>query len=439
MLINGLPVEILGIIFELFVPSPDCWIDPTTYLVLLCSVCRLWRQVALQNPLLWTALHLPMSEAAFQWTECILPRSRSAPLHIFVVPKYHEPKSPAGTTIKEWSSRFLKLIEGHSQRWRTVEVDVPEAAIDLTPIWKGQAPMLQKLVIDTLPLSRDSRNTAPVLPANNHLALLDLSGFPVRWDQWNCTSITNLELGFFTAREPGPNPIELCNILSLLSTQLRELSILGKWQPISDHVSNSTPILLESLESFTTSRWEWPVQEVLLNCSFPVLEHFDTKLPLGNLSIRLLSRLSMEPALLQSVKRLSVKDIEDELEVSMEEIQLVFPQASHVQFGYGIDLEILDHSSSCFLSNWACMDQLDIYEASLAEIRQILAKRYEKYPTPLLELKLNRALGPIHRADYEWVISRVKCLTIEQVVITCNGISESLPFENIYIIPQGVV
>ncbi|KIM20080.1 hypothetical protein M408DRAFT_30673 [Serendipita vermifera MAFF 305830] len=384
-----------------------------------------------------------MSEAAFQWAECILPRSRSAPLHIFVVPNYLQPVSPAETTIKEWSSRFLKLIEGHSQRWRTLEVDVPAAAMDLTPIWKGQAPMLQRLEISALYFSWDPEDRVPVLPqvlphvlpANDHLTLLHLSRFSVCWDQWNCTSITNLELGFFTAREPGPNATELCKILSLLSKRLRELSIVGEWQPTSDYVYNRRPISLEALKSFTTYQWEWPVQEVLLNCSFPVLEHVNTELPLRNLSTRLMSRLSMEPSSLRSVKRLSVRNIKDGSEVSTEQLQLVFPQASHFRFGYGLSLKNLRQSLSSFLSNRACMDRLDIHKANLTEIREILARRYEKYPTPSLDLKLGHVLGPIHREDYEWITSRVKSLTIEKVEIMCDGVSKGLPFEDIYILP----
>ncbi|KIM26963.1 hypothetical protein M408DRAFT_175795 [Serendipita vermifera MAFF 305830] len=439
MLISELPAEILDFIFELFVPYANRGVKPNAYLVTLCNVCSLWRQVALQDPFLWNNLHLPLSETAFQWVKCMLSRSGSAPLHVFVT-KYREQISLGEMGMNDWSSKFLKLIRGHSQRWRTLEIDVPEAAIDLTPIWKGQAPMLQRLVVSALAFISNARDRPPVLPqilpTNDHLIYLNLSRFPVRWDQWNCTSITELNLGSFSRREPGPSRTELCKILSLLSKQLRELSIMGPWQPTPDHVPGFPPVVLEALTSFTTFRWGWPVEEVLLTCTFPVLEHVDTELPLGGLSTCLISRLNETPPLLQSVKRLSV-DIEDGLDVFMEQIQLVFPQASHIELGYG--LEKFNKSSLHFLSNWPCMDRLDIYEASLVEIKEILVTRYEHYPTPLLGLKLDRALGPLYRADYEWITSRVKCLIIEQVEIMCNGISKSLPFEDIYIIPQGVV
>jgi len=65
-LIHRLPVELKNRIFELLLPSRDEWgeIDGTGMQSFLAtiSVCRGWRNVALSNPFLWSAMHIDLEK-----------------------------------------------------------------------------------------------------------------------------------------------------------------------------------------------------------------------------------------------------------------------------------------------------------------------------------------------------------------------------------------
>ncbi|KIM26964.1 hypothetical protein M408DRAFT_175798 [Serendipita vermifera MAFF 305830] len=345
----------------------------------------------------------------------MLHRSAYTPLHIFITTTHQDQETCGLKMIKECVLRFLGLLASHSGRCRTLEVDVPEVVANLTRVWIDQAPMLQKLVISTF--------SYLVTPQQLVVRL-----FSVHWDKWNCTYINQLYLGPFSKHQPGPNRAELCGILSLLSKQLRSLSILAPWQPGLKDIHYGEPIILEALTSFTTHRWNWAVEQLLLSCSFPVLEDVDVELPLGRLSSHLMLRLRDEPGLLQSVTRLSVDSIVSG-ETPIEQVQRIFPRANHVKLDYSLDL--LHHFASHFLSNWACMDHLDLYEASLPEIREVLMTRYERYPTPLIALKLERAVGPLYKDDYDWIASHVDQFSIRKVRIVSNEVSKDIPFEGI--------
>ncbi|KAJ6557220.1 hypothetical protein DFH09DRAFT_540422 [Mycena vulgaris] len=89
-----LPDEILSEIFAFTLPSfPDHtkmgldWIDGRRGTLLLCRICRSWRQIALSTPSLWTILsiHLDLSHSSFEWIPLWLERSRSLPIYLQVI------------------------------------------------------------------------------------------------------------------------------------------------------------------------------------------------------------------------------------------------------------------------------------------------------------------------------------------------------------------
>ena len=436
MSINDLPLEILQTILELVIPKPSYSIKPYSCLAILCSVCRVWREVALQDPLLWNNLHLPLSEAALQQTKCMLQRSASAPLNIFMVIGYREGLSLEAAG--DWVSKFLELIEGHSQRWRRMEVDVPLSVVNLSSVWEGRASMLEHLRITCKDLfgEVDYVVLSPqILPASRYLTHLNIAEFPIRWDVWNCTSITHLELGSFRESwTPGPSRGELRRVLFILASQLRSLWIRAPWQAEPGDDVGHKPIVLQALTNLGTYQWGWQVDEVVLNTTFPNLMHVHMEVPIGRLSTRLAARLTASPPLFQSVEHITINLCGDS-QTSTEQLQYAFPRASHVVVAYS--MEDTCRLTSYFMSNWSCLNQLDIPEATLPEVREFISRRQHKYPTLMLEIKLRLARGFLYKVDYDWIISQVNHFTIAQVRPERDRFSkswESWPFEEKYLL-----
>lgn len=434
MPIELLPYDILKTIFELVIPNSCRWAEPYPSLLVLSSVCHWWRTAALQNPLLWNALHFPLSEVAFQRTRCLLQRSASAPLDVYITINLKQ-RGVSTKAIIHWLLRFHRLITIHDHRWRRLEVDIPIEALNRTPVWYGQTPMLEKLEItttDTLSSSTSLRPLPKILPAAQYLTSLKITIFPIRWDEWKCPCITDLSVGPFSRRTPGPNPTELCRVLSILSRRLRFLSISGYAYTATQYSIDHAPITLYALTDFHMTQWEALVQVVLLKCSFPVLEHINTMFPLENLASRLIARLEETPDLLQSVKRLSIGSSYS-THTAIKRLQMALPQASHIV------LEDLQQFPSHFASQWECMTRLSLSEATLLDVKEFLSRRYQRYPTPLLELDLMRALGLLYRSDYDWISSRVDRFTIAEVRPGRDKFSKGTdrwPFEEGLLLPS---
>jgi hypothetical protein len=421
MPINNFPSEILQVIFELVVgrasrqpPSVDN--GPTTQEI-LCGVCLLWRELALQDPLLWDTIYFPTTERAMRRTKLFLQRSATAPLDIYITRAKN--KELWSAVINTYVSEFIELINAESHRWRALDVDIVELVMDLKPIWVGHVPMLEELAIDGTVLQRSVTLSGPHLP--DGIRILTIIRFALRWDQWNCLSVTHLSLGPFRTSAHGPTPGELCGILAALSDTLCSLTMKGTWQGSRDGTAFNGPVTLKVLTSLTTSTgWEPHVKDVLEGCRFPALEHVDMHISLfDTLPSTLVSALSDKPGLFLSVKRLSIGLVGDANSSTGQVLQRAFPQLDHVQLS---PYTPLDTSLSTFLSrSWGSMTRLDLSEAGLSEVKELLSKRLQNYPTPLRELRLSVARGVLYRADYEWIKSHVGRLAISQVRPDVHG------------------
>jgi F-box-like len=142
MPINKLPLEILQEIFELLIGKLGCGPlsveDGLAIQVVLCGICHVWHQIALDDPLLWNTLSFPITKRSIKRTKLFLQCSTTAPINII------SPKVPVART---YVSEFLKLIIAESHRWKVVEVRVGHI-MTLRLIWGGQVPMLKELMID---------------------------------------------------------------------------------------------------------------------------------------------------------------------------------------------------------------------------------------------------------------------------------------------------
>jgi hypothetical protein len=441
MPVNNLPLEILQVVFELVVGKANRQLHSTEVPTqeILCSVCHVWRELALQDPLLWGTIYFPTTEGAMQRTKLFIQRSATAPLELYITsPRKME---LSVEVIRTYRPSFLELINAESHRWRVLEVDIPDLVTDLRPIWDGRTPVLEELVIvGRVPQWRFSQSQWPHLPSG--VRILSIAGFSLRWDQWNCLSVTHLSLGPFSTSAHGPTARELSGMLAALSDALRSLTMKGTWQGARDGSAFQGPITFKALTSLTTfTGWEPHVKEVLEGCRFPALEHIDIHISLFHtLSPTLVSVLTDEPKLFLSVKRLSIGLVGDANSSTGQVLQRAFPQLEHVRLS---PYTHLDPSLSIFLSrSWGSMARLDLSEAGLSEVRELLAKRLQNYPTPLRELRLAVACGILYRVDYEWIKASVGRLVISLVRPDVHGFAintEVLAFEERHLVNQAPV
>ncbi|KAJ6502017.1 hypothetical protein C8R45DRAFT_1190136 [Mycena sanguinolenta] len=147
--VRALPAELLAEIFYFCLPFHDKRPhipDPYDTPLVLCAVCRLWRDVALTTPRLWNQICIDPSEIAFdseaagfvdlccRW----ISRARSIPLSISF-DEYVTGGDP-----------LLELICGLSHQWRDIYLgeDLPQLSLPAD----RKYPFLEKLSI-SLPLS----------------------------------------------------------------------------------------------------------------------------------------------------------------------------------------------------------------------------------------------------------------------------------------------
>ncbi|KAJ7154283.1 hypothetical protein C8R46DRAFT_448588 [Mycena filopes] len=205
-----LPPEILGEIFMHCLEGlGEIVPNPKNAPLLLCNICRRWREVALSTPRLWSSLAVDFGAISDchgtqlgvyrDW----LMRARKAPVTLFLNdlqrPDLH-------TSMKT----LLSIIVGLSPQWRDVELRL---AGNLTPflfstdgVFLGKLPLLEKLAISILPPQEpapddDSDDTPSEIallftdaPRLRHL-ILDKDYLPVQvpWDQlhkFSCVTIT---------------------------------------------------------------------------------------------------------------------------------------------------------------------------------------------------------------------------------------------------------
>ncbi|KAJ7081376.1 hypothetical protein B0H15DRAFT_1024875 [Mycena belliarum] len=89
-----LPVEIMSEIFLFTLldigedgPASVWWEDDRNGTLLLCKICRLWREIAISTPALWNILSFNLHDVSrpLDWVSTWLERSRSLPLYLQVV------------------------------------------------------------------------------------------------------------------------------------------------------------------------------------------------------------------------------------------------------------------------------------------------------------------------------------------------------------------
>ncbi|KAJ7685663.1 hypothetical protein DFH06DRAFT_1463649 [Mycena polygramma] len=169
------PPEILAEIFCHCLPDDEEYITPDLITpLILCWICRQWRELALSTPRLWSSLcldfDLMIQRGAYEtdFWRTWLSRAGGTPLSVILRSSQHVPAGPIDL--------LLKTVIGLSQQWRriefTIEVDLARFIFPL----KGSFPLLE--TVDVFVLQDDlsiSFSEAPKLrgatlhPYNPHM------------------------------------------------------------------------------------------------------------------------------------------------------------------------------------------------------------------------------------------------------------------------------
>ena len=126
--INQLPHEILSIIFKYsFEQKERCYNHETLFLVSeilafelqISHVCRLWRNIALDTPSLWTNISVITTESLpYERVVAHLERSKSLPLDIYIAGGVTQLPSVEADTFEA----LLALLVPHLSRWASIQV-----------------------------------------------------------------------------------------------------------------------------------------------------------------------------------------------------------------------------------------------------------------------------------------------------------------------------
>ncbi|KAI0048078.1 hypothetical protein FA95DRAFT_1678575 [Auriscalpium vulgare] len=134
--VSRLPPEFLSIVFAIltliYIPAPT---SKSLTWMYITHVCRRWRDVALNNPALWSTIILPFPLGA-RWAEAFLSRSKSSAL---TITKDREGLQPLPLRQSE-----LALVQANLARTRSLCISAESAISALS----HPAPILRTLDID---------------------------------------------------------------------------------------------------------------------------------------------------------------------------------------------------------------------------------------------------------------------------------------------------
>ncbi|KIK69193.1 hypothetical protein GYMLUDRAFT_237025 [Collybiopsis luxurians FD-317 M1] len=131
-----LPPELLSAILHLVLASELREFERHKPIVVLSSVCSIWRALVVETPTFWRKIHIFHTSVDF--LRLRLRRSKLVPLSFYISSRYHR-----------FDSRVLTLLVEYPERWEEVDfnIDVRHYAL-LSPL-RGHIPLLKRLKIRT--------------------------------------------------------------------------------------------------------------------------------------------------------------------------------------------------------------------------------------------------------------------------------------------------
>ncbi|KAJ7075246.1 hypothetical protein B0H15DRAFT_956651 [Mycena belliarum] len=214
-----LPPEIILEIFERFLPNYPGFplvVGPRSPL-LLCRICRQWRQIALSTPALWTSILIKNinSPDQLELLRAWLARSGDLPLSIGIVATNNGPRC----------TEILQAALAHCRRWEQAELIVP---INIMPLLQAEMPLLRALTIGpvVVPVGGDGVVSvfehAPQLKRLTHLDAVAL--YPHECAEILAEALNLVHCSFMVLMStdeipvlPAPIPLPYLRHLTLLS------------------------------------------------------------------------------------------------------------------------------------------------------------------------------------------------------------------------------
>lgn len=147
--INKLPIEILEQIFIHCLPGPLIFVIPTPFdaPLLLCTVCRLWRSMAISMPELWCSMKIT-EKFSIKFVGTWLSRAKACPLSIAFTLDSRAPHASLPFHSKRLHKHFDLLLP-LSHLWQSLEIRVlPGAPLShLDKLLDNTLPNLERLVL----------------------------------------------------------------------------------------------------------------------------------------------------------------------------------------------------------------------------------------------------------------------------------------------------
>ncbi|KAG9217605.1 hypothetical protein CCMSSC00406_0010424 [Pleurotus cornucopiae] len=111
--VSKLPPEVLSTIFESIAMTIEEDLEPYSDLLSATQVCRLWRQVALDSPRIWSFIYC---SAPPRLVDLLLERSKAAPLHLLY----------SGDNVPENVEKLSRIISQGAPQLESLSLDASE-------------------------------------------------------------------------------------------------------------------------------------------------------------------------------------------------------------------------------------------------------------------------------------------------------------------------
>ncbi|KAJ7286479.1 hypothetical protein C8J57DRAFT_1287762 [Mycena rebaudengoi] len=309
-LVLTLPSEIISEIFlHCLPPAEFIDVDMSTAPLLLCRICRQWKQIALATPGLWSSLRLDVNDFrdersytdldSVEFYSSWLKNAKHTPLNLQIfdcIYLYTDPRvmppppwfSAPGFRLSVWLRELdkpnamrllevLKLIQQRATQWRSLDINLHSTYLDALFPSTRNFPFLESLVIEspTVPFAKlDGPFRSGDMPLLRELRLYEntasaLVAFP--WAQLtlfvthkisvsDCVDVfrhaSNLELcEVHVARSLTPVPIPPLRPI----TNIYDLSICDTWDAAED----------------------FPLMQLLRHLTLPGLERLSLRFDIG--------------------------------------------------------------------------------------------------------------------------------------------------------------
>ncbi|PCH40225.1 hypothetical protein WOLCODRAFT_67896 [Wolfiporia cocos MD-104 SS10] len=237
--IHRLPEELLSAIFEIGVMDGEE--EDTLMLANLMLVCRNWRDVAVNTPMLWSRVvagaHHSMDRAQLK-----LERSKSVPLHVRVD---FGARMEYGSVSTQTLVNAMDMLRPSIWRWKTFDLTVPNRpqAYAVLTRCKERAPLLEAFSVRVChPNMQEDQYSSPPLPLFDgrtpRLHSCSFTSYNFGWDLSLVSRLQVLKLGgYWNAFSPSVDVI--LNILRACP-QLEELALRNMSDVNSHSDVNST-------------------------------------------------------------------------------------------------------------------------------------------------------------------------------------------------------